>query len=120
MKQFQFIIPICLMLLFFCCLNLPVFGDEHRYGCWLQDTNYIWHTTDPAHPGSTNFLNDGVTGALNGDDDGYYEKDGRCPDVGVICKVYWQASTLHPAAEERGAGLLADFSVDNCPIDGEL
>ncbi|PWS31661.1 hypothetical protein [Pedobacter paludis] len=89
-----------------------------KYGCWIPGTNNIWHTNDPAHPGPINFLNDGVTGALNGVDDGYYDLDGRCGATTDVCYVYWQASTpWHPAGDLRGVGYLNDYSYTACPID---
>lgn len=118
MKKLLFIIPkVFPVILFLVIISLDTFADTHRYGCWIPGTNFIWHTNDPANPGLTNFLNDGVSAALNGDDDGYYHKDLRCGDSLKPCTVYWQVSSYHPAGEIRGTGYLADYSIEHCPID---
>lgn len=114
MKRFLFIIPITISLFIICSPNSS-FADTHRYGCWIPGTNKVWHTNVP---GSTiNFQNDGVTGALNGIDDGFYDLDGRCGDATTFCEVFWNVSSYHPAGESRGVGYLADYSIDYCPID---
>lgn len=117
MKKLSFIIPrvlnITFLSLFFS--STPTSADVHRYGCWIPGTNKVWHT--PVSPGSINYQNDGVTGALNGIDDGFYDLDGRCGNSTAFCEVFWNVSSYHPLGESRGIGYLADYSIDYCPID---
>ena len=124
MKKLQFIIPnvtllqiIFITLLF--CFPAKLKADTHYTGCWIPGTNSIWYVNDlVGHPGSTNFLNDGVTGALNGIDDGYHDLDGRCNNGGSIpCVVYWNPSAFHSFGDKRGDGEMSEYSVDYCPID---
>ena len=68
---------------------------------------------DTAHPGATNFINDLND---NGTDDTYHELQNRCTGVnGTGCTVY-----NHTDGSIRGYGLLAEYSVEYCPLDDHL
>jgi hypothetical protein len=117
MKKLLFIIPkVFIFALFFTLLfSVSSFADVHRYGCWIPGTNKVWHT--PVSPGSTNYQNDGVTGLLNGIDDGFNTLDDRCGNSTDFCEVFWNVSSYYPSGGSRGVGYLADYSIDYCPID---
>lgn len=83
-------------------------ANDHDYGC--RYGNRIFKIYDTAHPLPTNFQYDSDG---NGSPNGYSPVDERC-DNGetTVCTLYdYDEVTI------KGYGILADFSIDYCPLD---
>lgn len=121
MKKLQFIIPKVLNrsiisgitkgLLLFVTLffaSQKSLAAEHDYGCRMG--NRIFQVYDTEHPSPTNFQYDSDN---NLSPNGYVLVGGRCDNGGTTeCTLYaYDEMTI------MGHGVLADFSIDYCPLD---
>jgi hypothetical protein len=84
------------------------FAADHVSGCRIG--NRIFQIYDTAHPSPTNFQYDSDG---NGSPNGYINLDDRCASGNtMVCTLY-----AHDEVTVMGYGMLADFSIDYCPLD---
>lgn len=83
---------------------------QNDYGC--RYGNRIFKILDIAHPSPTNFQYDSDG---NGFPNGYSNLVNRCDDGSTtVCTIYNFNGTI------RGTGILADHSMEYCPLDNYL